>query len=735
MSTPSQDQSPLPDSSYQNPSTANTGALIDIKHLIWVLRERWLGALALVVLVCGVAGFTLLRQHYVYTANASLLVERSNDRVMDIKQVVDNSIEGSLTDAVVLTHIEQVRSHTFLAWFCASLSTQELQAAVGPAPAPKPGLVASPDLDRLERYLTSQLKAERTGRTLLIALSVRHEVPEQAQFLVNHLAESYINFLSLRSTERNSAASSFLSTQADELRRKVELSEKNLQDYREKFNLVSLEENQNIVAARLRDLSSAVTQSRVASLGLSSRVEQAERLISAGGDALQLGSLTEFASLARVQSDINELKTKRAVLGERYGPKHPNMVDNGSAIEALTKVLNQQVGIAMNDLRNQLAKAQAQEARLQQELALSEKESLQLAQLSVAYNVLRREVDTARTLYSQVLVRHNETAITSQLQNTNIKFVDRAGLPVSPTDPNKLKIALILLLLGGAIGLGYPLIADLLDQKIKLWSDIENYLKLPLLAEVTILKKVPEEQRDSVVLKDLDERGVEIFRALYSQFQLGSQLEYPKTIIVTSTVPGEGKSFVASNLAATFAAHEKRVLLIDGDFRRPSLHKGFGLDNKVGTLTWLEAKKPSTGDLSKDSSLGITSLAPNLSLLRTGGISRKTSELLETPAMIGLIENLQRAYDVVVIDTPPAGLFPDAEAFSHVADELIFVCRFNATKRPQAAQVINRLRKTKLVLSGAVLNAMPDEPSKSYYYSSASYSYKDYAAYYEDKKS
>lgn len=341
-------------------------------------------------------------------------------------------------------------------------------------------------------------------------------------------------------------------------------------------------------------------------------------------------------------------------------------------------------------------------------------------------------MDTARTLYTQVLARQNETALTSQLQNTNIKFVDRAALPSVPVDPNKLKIALVLVLLAGAIGLGYPLGADLLDQRIKLWSDVETYLKLPLLAEVSTWKAVAEEQRDQMVLKELDEHGVETFRALYSQLQLGSTVDFPKTMIVTSTLPGEGKSFVASNLCAAFAAHGKKVLLVDGDFRRPTLHKGFQLDNKVGTLTWLEARAEIDAKLTQDPRLGIVSLAPNLSLLRTGGVSRKASELLETPAMMALFEALQRSYDLIVIDTPPVGLFPDAEAFSRSADELLFVCRFGTTTRPQAAQAIARLRKTKLIFSGAVLNAMPDQRTKGYYYSS--YSYKDYAAYYADRK-
>lgn len=716
-------------------SSGSASALIDLSHLLWVLRERWIGAMALVLLLCGAAGFALLNRPPVYEANADLMVERSSDKVMDVKQVVDNSVEG-LTDAFVLTHIEQVQSHSFLSAFCSNLTPAQCAAALAAYPATQSKTARPPsDQERLETFLSKGAKnftASRTGRTLLINLSLRHRNPEQARFLIDRIAESYITYLISRSSERNSAATSFLTTQSDELRTKVETSEKALQEYRETNNLVSLEDNQNIVAARVRDISTELTKARVISLNLGSRIEQAEKLLTSGGDPTQLARLTEFASLAEVKKNLDDLRTKRAVLAERYGPKHPAMLDNASAQEALGKILTQQVEAAMSDLRSQFDKAKAQEARLAEELSAAEKDSLRMSQLAVRFNVLKREVETARALYTQVLARQNETAITSQLQNTNIKFVDRAKLPTSPVEPNKMKVALILLLLAGAVGVGYPLIADMLDQRIKRWSDVETYLQLPLLAEVGTLKKLDEAKRDQVVMNDLDERGAEAFRALYSQIQLSSKVDFPKTILVTSTLPAEGKSFVASNMAEAFAAHDKRVLLIDGDLRRPSLHKGFELPNTAGLLTWLESKQPITEDLLKDPKLGLVQLSPKLSLLRTGGLSRKTSELLQTAAVSDLLEALQRKFDLVVIDTPPAGLFPDAEAFSAYADELVYVCRFSTTPRPQAAQVVNRLRKTKLSVVGAVLNAMPDEKSKGYYYSS--YSYRDYAAYYTEKE-
>jgi len=654
---------------------------------------------------------------------------------MDVKQVVDNSMEGTLTDAFVLTHIEQIKSHSHLAAFCSGLQPSQRKLWLAPYiqdTTSDTDLTTTSEPLILEQLISKNLKVFRSGRSLLISLSFKHRDASSAQSLVNALAEHYISYLIGKSSERNSAATSFLTTQVEELRKKLEENEKALQDYREANNLISLEDNQNIVAARVRDISAELTKARVETLNLSSRLEQANLQTDKLPNSNELSFLGEYANLSELNKSINDLKTKRAVLGERYGPKHPLMVDNASATEALSKVLKEQITAALSNLNSQLAKAQAQEIRLQEELSNAEKDSLKMSQLAVRFNVLRREAESARTLYTQVLARQNETAISSQLQNTNVKFIDRAAQPQTPVEPNILQLGIILTLIVLSLGAGYPLAADALDQRIKRWSDVETYLQLPLLAEVGTLKKLDEAKRDQVVMNDLDERGAEAFRALYSQIQLSSKVDFPKTILVTSTLPAEGKSFVASNMAEAFAAHDKRVLLIDGDLRRPSLHKGFELPNTAGLLTWLESKQPITEDLLKDPKLGLVQLSPKLSLLRTGGISRKTSELLQTGAVSDLLEALQRRFDLVVIDTPPAGLFPDAEAFSAYADELVYVCRFSTTPRPQAAQVVNRLRKTKLTLVGAVLNAMPDEKAKGYYYSS--YSYRDYASYYTEKE-
>jgi polysaccharide biosynthesis transport protein len=707
--------------------------LIDFRRLFIVLRERWLGGILLAAAISGLVGWVLWHQTPVFAATSTLLVERTSDRVVDIKQVVDNSVDSTLTDALLLTHIQQIKSHTFLVRVIASLKPEERAAMLAPYPDKKPLAALRDDRTvhedgRLEDLITTGLKIERAGRTLLITLTMRHRDPVVAQLMANRLVDEYILFLIDRSTASNDSALTFLNGQAEELRRKLEAAELKVQEYREKYNLFFIEQNQSIVVERLRTLSTSVTQARVHRLELDAQLTQAERIAKGEGDARSLASRPEFTAFASVQRQIDELRARHDVLAERYGRRHPLMQDNATTLETLEKLRVQQLSAALSDMRNQRDKAVTDEKQLGLELAAVEKESLRFDQLAVDYNFLRREVETTRGTYSQILGRLNETTVSSRLQNTNIKFVDRAGLPDTPVEPNRIKVLLVTILLGGIILVGYPLTADAFDTRVKTWFDIESHLHAPLIGEIRNVPGIPPKKRAYVVAESLDDDVAEAFRALHNQVQLSSKIKGAKTILVTSTVPSEGKSFVACNLGASFAAHGKKTLLIDADFRRPSLHRAFGVPNENGTLKWLTLGVPLEGAAIANKALGIKEVSPGLFLLPTGGESRKLTEMLQGGALVELVKALQREFDVVLIDTSPSGVFPDAEACCDFADELVYVCRHATASRLHIQQTLDRLRQRDISFLGVVFNGMPR--SGGYHLSGWGHARKHYKGYY-----
>jgi len=689
--------------------------------------------LVLALLVCTVLGGWLLSRPKVYQTQSRLLVDRS-ERVLDMTQVVDQSVGGGKNDPTFDTYLAQITSPAMITRVVASLDAKDKQL-VGEFPAEAtPGDAAS--LDRaVAQILAKSVSSYRQGNTFFIGVSVRHGNPAAAALIADRFANQFIVHLLDRNSLANNSALGFLREQTEDLRAKAEASERALQQYREKTGMVSLDESRNIVVDRMKALSSTVTASRVARLAIEARLTQAEAIQKSGGDPLEIASATGFDNLSAVQTQLDTLRTQRAIMGERYGIRHPSMINNDRSREALERLRTELIVVAMSNLRNQLAKAGNEETQLQVQLAGAEQESFRLDEMAVQFNVLRREAETNRATYAQLLNRLNETTITAQLQNSNVRVADLARTPGIPIEPDAKKIGILLVVLGLGLFVAYPVALELIFNRVKGWADVETYLKLPLLGELPSFKKFTPEQMPHLLTRASDDEAAELIRSLYTQLKIGSRHDLPKTILVTSTLPSEGKSFVSSNLASAFAAHGVKTLLIDTDFRRPAQHRFFGLPNDAGLLRWLEKDGKIPADALADPHLGITAFGPSLHLLRAGGNTRRSSELLDSAPVKLLIESLGKQFDLVLIDTPPAGVFPDALALASLADELVYVVRYNHVARPAVRRVIEQFSRTDVTVSGIVLNLMPSGPrSASYYSSYGHYGSKYYADYEKSQK-
>mgnify|MGYP003651774785 CR=1 FL=1 len=696
--------------------------------IILCIRERALSAAAVAIVVCALLGGWLLSQPKEYEARARLLFDRK-ERVVDIREVVDQSITGNRNDSMLATYMEQAVGKPMTARVVASLSREEKIRAWRPYAGPD-----KPVPDKLDSIVTDivsgSAKASLQGNTLFFWISVNHRDPESAALLASRYASQFIVYLLDRNASVNNSAIAFLQNQTEELRQKADKSELKLQQYRERTGMVSLDESRNIVVDRMKTLSSTVTQARVARLAIEARLRQAETILATSGDPLELATTAEFSSLAQVQNQIDELTTQRAIMAERYGIRHPAMIDSNRSLDALQKLRSELIVTAMANLQNQLEKATNEEKDLQRELALAEQESLRLDELSIPFNALRRDAETNRSTYTQLLNRLNETMVTARLESSNVRLSDEAFVPSEPISPDVRKITLMLVFVGLSIFVAYPLTLELLFNRVRGWADVESYLKLPLLGEIPSFKKLDAKVRPHLLTQSGDEEAQEAIRSLYSQLKLTSKIDAPKTIMVTSTLPSEGKSFVASNLAAAFAAHGVKTLLLDTDLRRPTQHRSFDVPNDVGFLHWLNQKVAVPPSPLEDKDLGIRKCSENLYLLSTGGVTRRSTEVLNSEPVEKLLEALRKEFGLIIIDTPPAGVFPDALAMAEHASEMIYVVRYNHVARPAVRRIVERIASTGIEQPGIVLNMMPAGRSSSAYYSGYGYyGSKHYAGY------
>jgi polysaccharide biosynthesis transport protein len=279
----------------------------------------------------------------------------------------------------------------------------------------------------------------------------------------------------------------------------------------------------------------------------------------------------------------------------------------------------------------------------------------------------------------------------------------------------------LLVFAGVAIGLSF------LDDRVKSAWDVEGFIGANLLGIIPELNDVPDTEKHTLVTSNKTSPGSEAFLSVYSSVKIQSKLDFPKSVLVTSTIPGEGKTMISCNLAASFARHGKRVLLIDCDMRRPMLHRHFRLTNELGLIAWFEAGAKIPDDPLGDQTLGITKVDENLHLLRSGGRSKSPTELLENPVFGQFLESLKHHFDLIVVDSPPMGAVTDALLISSHTDEVIYVCRFNRAYRKHIRLYIKNIRESKNELLGVVLNGL--SPRRIEYYSNYRY-YRSYKKYY-----
>jgi capsular exopolysaccharide synthesis family protein len=306
------------------------------------------------------------------------------------------------------------------------------------------------------------------------------------------------------------------------------------------------------------------------------------------------------------------------------------------------------------------------------------------------------------------------------LKNPNSRVIDEAQPPLRHSSPNIVMNLAAGLFGGVAVGVGLIFLVAFLDDRVKSAFDIEGTIGLPMLGVVPRIKKLDSNSKAQAVASNVDRHVTETFRSIHSALKLSDESKNAKIIVTTSTVPGEGKSFISSNLALTFANHGEKTLLLDADLRLPNVARSLQLENESGLLDYVEKDVPLD-------ELIIKELYPNLDVLPTGGKSKNPTQVLNSTKFEAMLAGLRDRYDRIVIDSPPLAAVSDALNLLPLADGVIYVIKFNTVKRKTAVVNVRRLWESNTPVFGAVLNNISTSLS-SYYYSS--YSDKAYQDYY-----
>jgi capsular exopolysaccharide synthesis family protein len=566
--------------------------------------------------------------------------------------------------------------------------------------------------------LLGSIDAEPLRSSYLITITDRHPDPEAAALVANRYVDKFMDYLFESVGGKNEEAVNYLRGRAEQLRKDSEDAEKQLQAYMKEHNLVSLDSSINIVADRLKAVNTALTAARLELLTTEELAQEVVDFKKAGKNLLEISYIASHGAVPNLKQQLSEAEQTQSLLMERYLERHPKVIENADKIAITRSQLQRAVDLAIADLDTRLAAARDNVHDLEGEYSRQEAQELSLRALSVDYNSLQSKATVAKNYYMEILDRLNQTTTFKNLDKINLHPLDKAQIPGGPISPNipsvtRTSIGLgVITFLAIAIGLGF------VDDRIKSAWDVESFIGVHLLGIIPQLSSMRDDEKVSASeMVGGSESANEAFLGLYSSVKIQSKLDFPKSILVTSTIPGEGKTLISCNLAAAFARHGKKTLLMDCDLRRPMLHRHFRQQNTTGIISWFEHGAHLDGDVVTNAELGIVKLGENLWILTSGGRSKSPTELLENPVFPQLLERLKKAFDLVVIDSPPMGAVTDAMLIAERADEVIYVCRFNRAYRKHIRLYVKALREGKNEVLGIE------------YYSNYRY-YRSYKKYY-----
>jgi succinoglycan biosynthesis transport protein ExoP len=685
-----------------------------------ILRERVWVALPIALLVAIGYGYIEYRQTPMYSANVKLQFDKPLS-VTTAQAVQDTGVKSEVD---INTYIQNLASNSLRSRVIESFSPEDQKTILRPAmrrlqPGQPPPSVSS---------MLGTVDPEPVGKSYFIQVTVNHQDPDAAAIIANHYAAAFLKQLLDNMSGVNTGAVGDLNDRVKTLAQESEAAQQKLEDYMHKNNMVSGDASVNLVADNLKTVNGSLTQAKLSLLkgqGVQQQVAEYQRNHQ---DLLQIDYIANQPAISSLNSQLTSLKQARAALAEKYGDRHPRMIDTDNQIGIVTDELQKQIAQAVAGLDTTVSGLSEQVNALEKEYLTHEREEESMRALSGEYAILKDQADQAEANYSSVIHRLNENRNTSTLESIPVHLVDAALPNYTPYSPNKSSINRTCIALGLFTFVGIAVGLSFIDDRIKSAWDIENFIGVNLLGIVPDLAGLKTEDKYTMMLEGKDSPGVEPFLGIYSAIKIQSKLDFPKSILVTSTIPGEGKTLVSSNIAGAFARHGKRTILIDCDLRRPMMHRHFKLPNTNGVITWFEAGANLDGELATNPNLGVTKIGSNFWLLPSGGRSKAPTGMLENPVFVQLIEKLKREFDLVVIDSPPLGAVTDALLLAESADEVVYVCRFNRAYRKHIKLYMRTLQKYgKNIVLGIVLNGL--SPRRIEYYSNYRY-YRSYKKYY-----
>jgi polysaccharide biosynthesis transport protein len=723
-------------------------------YLRVLVKRKWTILTCLLTIVSVVA-IASLKMAPVYEASGSIAINKPDPGLNFNNSPTFNLDYYDPTE--IETEVKILQSDLLALQVVKDLGLDRRPEFGGKTPSSTSSLDLAPDSLQADPARTSDLLAGFRGNlkvtlapnTHIVEVHFRSPDRDLAANVVNKLMEDYTENNYQSRFNSTMQAEDWLSKQLVDLQMKVETSQEKLVRYQKEHEILGIDEKQNITTAKLDELNKALTAAESERMDK----ESVYRLVQSGDadtigsaatvqDATGSGTQSPSVLLESLRAKEADTKIQVAELSTQFGPSYPKVAQlNGQIKEIDAQILLETRKVA-GKVRGQYMAALQRENMLHDALEKQKQEENKLNESAIEYSILKRDLESYRTLYEGLMEKMKESAVSAGLKSNNFRIVDVARVPSAPVEPNKTRNLEFAFVLGLTTGVGLAFLLEGLDNTVRTTEQAQMISGLPPLGMIPMgSRTTPREANNTkrlaiatskeavelVTQTRPNSQMAESYRALRTSLLLSNLGAPPKVIIVTSALPQEGKSTTSISCANVLAQKgTSRVLLIDADLRRPSIHKTLGMGPRSGLSNVL------TGTATLEQVITRCPSLPDVFVLAAGTPPPNPAELLASPQMRDLLQELRGQYDHIVIDTPPTLSVTDAVVLSPRADAIVLVIRSGQTTKQALRRSRDLLMQVNAKVSGVLLNAV-DLSSPDYYYY---YEYKSkYSRYYRDHES
>ena len=714
--------------------------LSGLLRMVMVRQRLIIGTVLAVVALTMVAVYNTTPQ---YDARSLVLLDQRQNKVVDVDAVV-SGLENDPTS--IENQLEILRSRNLMLHVITKLGLENKAAQTPPKPPslysqvlhnanpltwlqkpPPPQTASQLKGERRENLINELLGSETVtsiGRSSALQITYRSSDPKEAADIANAIADAYVEDQLTAKFEATQKTSQWLADRLQELSAQMQSVDVAVQEYKAANNITETPGGGSVLDQQLGQLDAQLVTARSDLAEAQAKYAQARQL-QASGKAEDIAQIFQSGMIAQLRSQQAELLRQKAQYLTTFGPLHPKMLDLESQLKDIDVKINGEVNRVVATVANDVAIANAHVQSLQASLAQLESQTSQESKAEVKLTELQARSTSAHQLYEAFLAKFKETQGQEGIQTPDSRVISRAVVPHVPSVPNKTRAVEIAIAGGLLLGLLLAMGAERLDGGVQTVQQLENLISLPVLSTVPELAGVgraAKQVADRVVEKPLS-AFAEAMRGLQMAILHSNVDHRPKAILVTSSVPDEGKTTVALSLARVSARVNKKVLLIDCDLRRPSIAKLLGIEPKTnGLLNVLSGEKTLEESLIPDPRSSVQCL---LSLR----VPSNPADVLGSAAMERLLNRLKQDWDFIILDSAPLLPVNDTKILTDLVDTVAFVVRWEKTRRQAIADAARMLADLSAPVAGAVITRTD---IRRYRYYSYGHNYYAYNKYYND---